>query len=251
VIRSDNICCHGGGTSDSIIVKLGADITFSGGACKKRLITPMIAGIAHPTDKVKKDKIHGDTMATFSTSEFKNGLKVLIDGEPCSILENEVVKPGKGQAFNRVRMRNLKNGRVWERTYKSGESLEGADVMETDMQYLYSDGEFWHFMKTDDSFEQIAADEAAIADAKIWLKEEEIYTIVLWNDAPISVTPQNFVELEVVDTDPGLKGDTAQGGTKPATLSSGAVVKVPLFVTIGDVLRVDTRTSEYQNRVTK
>jgi elongation factor P len=194
----------------------------------------MIAGIAHPTDKVKKDKIHGDTMATFSTSEFKNGLKVLIDGEPCSILENEVVKPGKGQAFNRVRMRNLKNGRVWERTYKSGESLEGADVMETDMQYLYSDGEFWHFMKTDDSFE-----------------EEDIYTIVLWNDAPISVTPQNFVELEVVDTDPGLKGDTAQGGTKPATLSSGAVVKVPLFVTIGDVLRVDTRTSEYQNRVTK
>ena len=190
-------------------------------------------------------------MATFSTSEFKNGLKVLIDGEPCSILENEVVKPGKGQAFNRVRMRNLKNGRVWERTYKSGESLEGADVMETDMQYLYSDGEFWHFMKTDDSFEQIAADEAAIADAKIWLKEEDIYTIVLWNDAPISVTPQNFVELEVVDTDPGLKGDTAQGGTKPATLSSGAVVKVPLFVTICDVLRVDTRTSEYQNRVTK
>ena len=190
-------------------------------------------------------------MATFSTSEFKNGLKVLIDGEPCSILENEVVKPGKGQAFNRVRMRNLKNGRVWERTYKSGESLEGADVMETDMQYLYSDGEFWHFMKTDDSFEQIAADEAAIADAKIWLKEEDIYTIVLWNDAPISVTSQNFVELEVVDTDPGLKGDTAQGGTKPATLSSGAVVKVPLFVTIGDVLRVDTRTSEYQNRVTK
>ena len=106
-------------------------------------------------------------------------------------------------------------------------------------------------MKTDGSFEQIAADEAAITEAKIWLKEEDIYTIVLWNEAPISVTPQNFVELEVVDTDPGLKGDTAQGGTKPATLSSGAVVKVPLFVTIGDVLRVDTRTNEYQNRVTK
>ena len=190
-------------------------------------------------------------MATFSTSEFKGGLKVLIDGEPCSILENEVVKPGKGQAFNRVKLRNLKNGRVWERTYKSGESVEGADVLETDMQYLYTDGEFWHFMKTDDSFEQIAADEAAITDAKIWLKEEDIYTVVLWNEAPISVTPQNFVELEVVDTDPGLKGDTAQGGTKPATLSSGAVGKVPLFVTIGDVLRVDTRTSEYQNRVTK
>jgi elongation factor P len=106
-------------------------------------------------------------------------------------------------------------------------------------------------MKTDDSFEQLAADEAAISDAKIWLQEEDIYTVILWNEAPISVTPQNFVELEVVETDPGLKGDTAQGGTKPATLSSGAVVKVPLFVNIGDVLRVDTRTSEYQNRVTK
>ena len=96
-------------------------------------------------------------MATFSTNEFKGGLKVLIDGEPCSILENEVVKPGKGQAFNRVKLRNLKNGRVWERTYKSGESVEAADVLETDMQYLYTDGEFWHFMKTDDSFEQLAS----------------------------------------------------------------------------------------------
>ena len=181
-------------------------------------------------------------MSSIGISQVRSGSKILLEASPYSVMDNEHVKPGKGQAFNRVRMRNLKNGRVWERTYKSGESLEGADVMETDMQYLYSDGEFWHFMKTDDSFEQIAADEAAIADAKIWLKEEDIYTIVLWNDAPISVTPQNFVELEVVDTDPGLKGDTAQGGTKPATLSSGAVVKVPLFVTIGDVLRVDFGT---------
>ena len=103
----------------------------------------------------------------------------------------------------------------------------------------------------DDSYEQLAADEAAITDAKNWLKEQDIYTVILWNDAPISVTPPNFVELEVAETDPGLKGDTAQGGTKPATLTSGAVVKVPLFVNIGDVLRVDTRTNEYQNRVTK
>ena len=187
-------------------------------------------------------------MANYSTNEFKGGLKVLIDAEPCSILENEIVKPGKGQAFNRVKLRNLKNGRVWERTYKSGESVEAADVLEIDMEYLYSDGEFWHFMKTDDSYEQIAADANAITDAKNWLKEQDIYTVVLWNDAPISVTPPNFVELEVTETDPGLKGDTAQGGTKPATLSSGAVVKVPLFVNIGDVLKVDTRTGEYQNR---
>lgn len=190
-------------------------------------------------------------MATYSTSEFKNGLKVLVDGEPCSILENEMVKPGKGQAFNRVKFRNLMNGRVWERTYKSGESIEAADVMETNMEYLYTDGEFWHFMKTDDSYEQVAADANAIAEAKNWLKEQDLYTVILWNEVPISVTPQNFVELEVVDTDPGLKGDTAQGGTKPATLSSGAVVKVPLFVNIGDVLRVDTRNGEYQNRASK
>ena len=190
-------------------------------------------------------------MATYSTNEFKSGLKVLVDGEPCSILENEVVKPGKGQAFNRVKFRNLLNGGVWERTFKSGESIGAADVMETDMEYLYEDGEFWYFMKTDDSFEQVAADANAIFEAKNWLKEQDVYQVVLWNDVPISVIPSNFVELEVTDTDPGLKGDTAQGGTKPATLSSGAVVKVPLFVNIGDVLRVDTRTGEYQNRVNK
>jgi elongation factor P len=190
-------------------------------------------------------------MASFSTSEFKNGLKVLVDGEPCSILDNEVVKPGKGQAFNRVKFRNLMNGRVLERTFKSGESVDAADVLETDMEYLYEDGEFWHFMKTDGSFEQMAADASAISEARNWLKEQDVYQVILWNETPISVSPPNFVELQVTDTDPGLKGDTAQGGTKPATLSSGATVKVPLFVNIGDVLRVDTRTGEYQNRVSK
>lgn len=187
-------------------------------------------------------------MATYSTNEFKSGLKVLLEGDPCSILENEFVKPGKGQAFNRVRLRNLLNGRVWERTFKSGESLEGADVQELEMEYLYNDGEFWHFMKTDGSYEQVAADKNAVSEALDWLKEQDIYSVIVWNEAPISVTPPNFVELEVVETDPGLRGDTAQGGTKPAKLSSGAVVKVPLFIEIGDVLRVDTRTGEYQNR---
>lgn len=189
-------------------------------------------------------------MANFSTNEFKTGLKVLLEGDPCSILENEFVKPGKGQAFNRVKFRNLKTGRVWERTFKSGESLEGADVMDIDMEYLYTDGEFWHFMKTDGSYEQVAADAAAVGDTQDWLKEQDVYQITLWNEAPIAVTPPNFVELEVTDTDPGLKGDTANGGTKPATLSTGAVVKgVPLFINIGDILKVDTRTGEYVNRV--
>ncbi len=187
-------------------------------------------------------------MATYSTNEFKSGLKVLLEGEPCSILENEFVKPGKGQAFNRVKFRNLKTGRVWERTFKSGESIEAADVMESDMEYLYNDGEFWHFMKTDGSFEQVAAAEAAVGDVKNWLKEQEVCQVTLWNEDPISVTAPNFVELEVTETDPGLKGDTAQGGTKPATLVTGAVVKVPLFINVGDVLKIDTRTGEYISR---
>jgi elongation factor P len=187
-------------------------------------------------------------MASYSTNEFKSGLKVLLEGDPCAILANEFVKPGKGQAFNRVRFRNLINGRVWERTFKSGESLEGADVMDLDMEYLYTDGEFWHFMKTDGSYEQIVAPEAAVRDALSWLKEQETYQVTLWDEVPIAVSPPNFLDLEVVETDPGLRGDTAQGGTKPATLSTGAVVKVPLFIETGDILKVDTRTSEYVSR---
>lgn len=187
-------------------------------------------------------------MANYSTNEFRNGLKVMLDGEPCSILDNEFVKPGKGQAFNRVRLRNLNSGRVWERTFKSGESLEGADVIDQSMEYLYNDGEFYHFMDPD-SFEQFQADLKAVGDASNWLKEQDICTVTLYNGAPLSVTPPNFVELEIVETDPGVKGDTAQGGTKPAYLSTGAVVKVPLFLSVGEVIKVDTRTGEYQNRV--
>ena len=187
-------------------------------------------------------------MASYSTNEFKSGLKVMFEGDPCSILENEFVKPGKGQAFNRVRMRNLKSGKVWERTFKSGESLEGADVMDVTMQYLYSDGEFWHFMDPT-SFEQKAADSAAIGDSKQWLKEEDLCEVTLYNGEPLSVSPPNFVELEIVETDPGLKGDTAGTGGKPATLSTGAVVRVPLFVQTGEVVKVDTRTGEYVGRI--
>jgi len=188
-------------------------------------------------------------MASYSTSEFKSGLKVLLEGDPCSILENEFVKPGKGQAFSRVKFRNLKTGRVWERTFKSGESIEAADVMDTDMEYLYTDGEFWHFMRTDGSFEQLGASKAAVGDTVNWLKEQDVYVVTLWNDDPIAVTPPNFVELEVTETDPGLKGDTASGGTKPATLSTGATIKgVPLFVNIGDTLKIDTRSGEYVSR---
>ncbi|MEM0954203.1 MAG: elongation factor P [Pseudomonadota bacterium] len=186
-------------------------------------------------------------MASFSTNEFRAGLKVMLDGDPCSIIENEFVKPGKGQAFNRVKLRNLKSGRVWERTFKSGESLEGADVMDRTMEYLYNDGEFWHFMEPD-TYEQYQADTEAVGDAAQWLKEQDRCEVTLYNDAPLAVTPANFVELEITETDPGLKGDTASGGNKPATLSTGAVVKVPLFLSQGEVVRIDTRSGEYVGR---
>ncbi len=187
-------------------------------------------------------------MATYSTNEFRSGLKILLDGDPYTIVENEFVKPGKGQAFNRVKVRNLKTGRVTDRTFKSGDSVEAADVVEREMQYLYADGEFWHFMLPD-TFEQYAADEQAVGDAQQWLKEQDTCLVTLWNNVPLDVEPPNFVELEIVETDPGLRGDTAQGGVKPAKLETGAVVRVPLFIEQGEVVRVDTRKGEYVSRV--
>ena len=186
-------------------------------------------------------------MATYSTNQFKNGLKIILDNDPCSITENIVVKPGKGQAFNRVKMKNLKTGRVLERTFKSTESVEAADVDEMNVEYLYNDGEYWHFMEPT-SFEQYAADVVAVGDTAKWIKGQEVCVMTLWNGSPISIAAPNFVELAVAQTDPGLKGDTAQGATKPATLETGSEVKVPLFINEGDVLKIDTRTGEYVSR---
>lgn len=189
-------------------------------------------------------------MANYSTNEFKAGLKVMHEGNPFAILENEYVKPGKGQAFNRVKMRNLKTGKVLEVTFKSGDSLEGADVVDTEMDYLYNDGEFWHFMHPE-SFEQLQADKTAMGESPKWLRENsnEKCIITLFNGVPLSVAPPNFVELTITETDPGLKGDTSGGGGKPATLETGAVVRVPLFVQQGEKIKVDTRTGEYLARV--
>ncbi|MFC3194367.1 elongation factor P [Marinicella sediminis] len=187
-------------------------------------------------------------MSTYSTNQFKNGLKILIDGDPFSIVDNQVVKPGKGQAFNRVKMRNLKTGRVIDKTFKSTEKVDAADVMEKEMQYLYSDGEFYHFMDQE-TFEQFAASQAAVGDNAKWLKEEDVCMITLWNNDPLLVDPPNFVELKITETDPGVRGDTSGGGSKPATLETGAVVNVPLFVPEGEVIKVDTRSGEYVGRV--
>lgn len=174
----------------------------------------------------------------------------MFNNDPHSIVDNQEVKPGKGQAFNRVKMKNLKTGRSIEKTFKSGEKVDAADVMEMSMQYLYTDGEFYHFMNPE-TYEQYEAPAEAVADCIKWLKEEDICTVILWNNSPLTVEPANFVELKIVETDPGLRGDTSGGGGKPATLETGAVVQVPLFVPEGEVIKVDTRSGEYVGRVKK
>lgn len=186
-------------------------------------------------------------MATYSTNEFKGGVKILLEGDPYNIIENEYVKPGKGQAFNRVKLRNLKTGRILEKTFKSGDTVEAADVVDIEMQFLYADGVHWHFM-IQDTFEQYEVNEVVLADAVKWLREQDICIVTLWNGVPLTILPPNFVVLKVAETDPGLRGDTSSGGTKPATLETGAVVRVPLFIQVGDLVKVDTRKGEYLSR---
>jgi len=187
-------------------------------------------------------------MATYGMNDVKNGMKILVNNEPAIITETDYVKPGKGQAFTRVRYRLIKSGRVQEITMKSTDSLEAADVLDTDMQYLYSDGEYWHFMQAD-TFEQVQADKTGMGGAEKWLKGEETCVVTLWNGTPIAVQPPNFVELNITQTDPGVRGDTSGGGGKPATLETGAVVRVPLFVGQDETIKVDTRSGEYVSRV--
>src|SRR5579864_3683670 len=204
---------------------------------------PFLRGRQHPA--ALESRKH--CMASYTTSEIRSGLKVLLDGDPYSVVENEFVKPGKGQAFNRIKVRNLKTGRTIERTFKSGESLEAADVVDTEMQYLYQEGDFWHFM-VPDNFEQYTAGKAAVAENAQWLKDGIVCIVTLWNGEPLVVMPPAHIDLKVVETDPGLRGDTATGGQKPAKLETGAVVRVPLFINEGEVLRIDTRTGEYISR---
>ena len=199
-------------------------------------------------------------MATISTNQFKAGVKIMVDDQPYAIVENEFVKPGKGQAFNRVRLRNLLSGRALDRTFKSGDSFEAADVVDMEMQYLYSDGEFWHFMDPL-TFEQLAVEETAVSDIKEWLKpkgaegepwldNQDVCVITLWNNKPIAVAAPNFLILKIVETDPGVRGDTVSGGSKPAKLETGAVVQIPLFVSQDEYIKVDTRDKTYMARAT-
>ena len=186
-------------------------------------------------------------MVSYTTSDFKVGLKLIIDGDPCVIIEEEFNKPGKGQAFSKIKFRNYLTNRVGEKTCKVGESLEAADVEELDMQFLYNDGNSWVFMHPE-TYEQIPIDSKIIGDNDKWVTEEDVCKVLLWNDQPISVIAPTFVDLEITQTDPGVKGDTATGGSKPATLSTGAIIKVPLFLSEGEIVTIDTRSGEYQGR---
>ncbi len=185
---------------------------------------------------------------TYATNEFRSGLKVLLDSDPCVLLDCEFVKPGKGQAFTRIRYRNLKTGRVLDKTFKSAEKVEAADVLDIEMQYLYSDGGDLHFMDPN-TYEQYAANREVIGDQKKWLLQGMNCGITLYNGAILLVHPPHFVGLKVVETEPGIRGDTATGGSKNAILETGAVVRVPLFIEAGEVLRLDTRSGEYVSRV--
>lgn len=183
-----------------------------------------------------------------SAGDFRNGLTIEYEGNVYQVVEFQHVKPGKGAAFVRTKLRNIKNGGVVEKTFRPTEKCPQAHIDRADMQYLYSDGELYHFMDVE-TYDQIALNEEAIGDALKFVKENEMVKMLSHNGEVFSVEPPLFVELEITDTEPGFKGDTATGATKPATVETGAQVNVPLFVGTGDRIKIDTRTGEYLSRV--
>ena len=182
-----------------------------------------------------------------STNQFKNGTKLIIDNAPCSIVEHEFHKPGKGQAVMRVKYKNLLTGNTNDKTFKSGDSAEAADVNHSEMEFLYHDNNSWHFMNKV-TFDQIEVSSEQMGDAKKWLVGQEICEIILWNDVPISVNPPVVVELKIINAEPGVKGDTVSGATKIATLQTNVEIQVPLFVNEGELIKVDTRDMTYVGR---
>jgi elongation factor P len=189
-------------------------------------------------------------MGTTDTSQFRNGLKLEIDGQPFNITYFQHVKPGKGGAFVRTKLKNLLNGKVVERTFRSGEKFEEADIQEKSMQYLYHDGQDLVFMDAQ-TYDQIPIGGDVLGDAVDYLLENMEVAVLFWKGKPVSISLPNYIEAKVTKSDPGVKGDTSSGATKPATIESGATLQVPLFIEEGDVIRVDTRTGEYSERVSK
>ncbi|MGA1875352.1 MAG: elongation factor P [bacterium] len=186
----------------------------------------------------------------YEISDIRKNLKIQIDNEPYIVVDYQFVKPGKGNAFTRTRLKNMITGNVLDRTYKSGEKLEPALLEEQPMQFLYSQDGVYHFMNTE-TYEQIEMDESQVGEAKNYLIENLKVNVLLFNNRPIAVNLPNFVELQVVETEPGLKGDTVTGGNKPAIVHTGAKIQVPIFVNNEDWIVVDTRTGQYVERAKK
>lgn len=183
-----------------------------------------------------------------SAGDFRNGITLEIEGNVFQIMEFQHVKPGKGAAFVRTKIKNVMSGGVVERTFRPTEKFPAARIDRVDMQYLYSDGDLFHFMDVN-TYEQVALNQESIGDALKFVKENEMCKVCSYNGNVFSVEPPLFVELEITDTEPGFKGDTAQGATKPAVVETGATVYVPLFVDQGDKIKIDTRTGDYLSRV--
>jgi len=186
----------------------------------------------------------------YDTSDIRKGLKVTIDNQPYVVVDFQFVKPGKGQAFTRTKLKNMITGNVIDRTYKTGEKFERADLEEKQVQYLYLEGEHYVFMDTT-NYEQIRLNADQLGDNRFFLQDNMLVDVLLYDGRPIGCTPPIFVELRVVETEPGFKGDTSGNTTKPAKLETGLIVNVPLFVNEGELLKIDTRTSAYVERVKK
>lgn len=187
-------------------------------------------------------------MAQYSTGDVRSGYKVEVDGEPYTVVSNEFVKPGKGQPFNRIKLKHLLTGRVVEKTFKSGEKVVAADVEEHKMRMLYKEADSVVFMD-DKTFEQLNIPNSLIEDKQQWLMEEVLYDVVFYKGQPIDVIPPTFMEMKIVETTPGARGDTSGRVLKAATTDSGAIVQVPIFIEEGEKIKVDTRTGEYVSRV--
>lgn len=183
-----------------------------------------------------------------STAEFRNGSRIELEGDPYYIVEFQHVKPGKGGAFVRTKLKNYRTGNVIDRTFRSGERLPEPDMEERDMQFLYSSGDSYSFMDTE-TFDQFTYERKQLGENVDLLKEDTVVKVLIHDHAPIAVELPIFIELKVTETDPGIRGDTASGGTKPAIVETGAVIKVPLYLEVGEVIKIDTRTREYVERV--
>lgn len=187
-------------------------------------------------------------MRVYKSNNFRIGCKIIFEKEPCLIESSEFVKPGKGQAFVRVKLKKLLKNQLIEKTFKSTDSLEIADILECKLSYLYNDGNFWYFID-DNTFEDFSIEKKIVGSSAKWLLEQDTCIVTFWNNKPIFITPNIFVELKVVDTRVTLKGETINASTKLAKLSTGAIVKVPLFIQVGSFIKVDTRSGEYISRI--